>query len=254
MPISLAELQKQFWSNSRKRETEIYSWIAGESDFRPEQRMDVYRTTTRSAHVSALMESFPVCRAILGDDYFKLLAISYFMQTPSLSVDMNEYGDSFPGHIAMLIGRRKELKGFNYIVDLARLEWEYQRVYLAPDEVIFDVDGFQNKCRRLGDSAVLKLQPGISCMSSCFRVFEIWDMHLRDEISQQSVKANSRQYLCIYKKDYQVLVEKLNIDIYELLIHIHQGKTLAEIANRLQDRYDLNAALTTAINKQWLAG
>ena len=253
MSISLAELQKQFWSSSRNRENEIYSWIANESGFQPEQRMDVYRTTARSAHVSALMDSYPVCRAILGDDYFKLLAKSYFLQTPSFSTDMNQYGDSFPGHIAMLIGQRKELKDFVYIIDLARLEWEYQKVYFASDAVIFDIDGFQEKCRHFGDRAVLKLQPGISFMSSCFRVFEIWDMHREDKLELQSVTANTRQYMCIYKKDYRVLVEKVNADVYELLVQIQQEKSLAEIANSFQNRYDLNAALTKAINNQWLA-
>ena len=155
--ISLAELQKQFWSGSRERDQQIHSRIADNSDFQPEQRMDVYRTTTRSAHVSALMDSFPVCKTILGDDYFKLLAKSYFLQTPSLSVDMNQYGESFPGHIATLIGQRKELQDFTYLVDLARLEWECQKVYFAPDAVIFDVDGFQDKCRRLGESYSIKI-------------------------------------------------------------------------------------------------
>ncbi len=250
--ISLRELQKQFWSSCRKRENGIYSMIRSKSDFSPEQRMDVYRTTARSAHVSALMDSFPVCRAILGDDYFKLLAKSYFMQTPSLSVDMNLYGESFPGHIAMLIGQRKELKELVYIVDLARLEWEYQKAYFAPNAAVFDVDRFQDKCRRLGDRAVLTLQSGISCMSSCFRVFEIWEMHRQDKLEQQSIVSNSRQYICIYNKDYQPLVEKVNAGVYELLIQIQQNKSLAEIANIFQGRHDLNAALTTAINNRWI--
>ena len=253
-PISLAELQKQFWSSSRKHKNEIYSWIANDSDFQPKQRMDVYRTTARSAHVSTLMDAFPVCRAILGDDYFKLLAKSYFMQTPSFSEDMNKYGDSFPGHIAMLIGQRNELKDFVYLVDLARLEWEYQKAYFASDTVIFDVGGFQDKCRRFGDRTVLKQQPGINFMSSCFRVYEIWEMHRENKLEQQSVTAKARQYMCIYKKDYQVVVEKVHADVYELLIQVQQEKSLAEIANSFQDRYDLNAALTKAINNQWLVG
>ena len=251
--ISLAELQQQFWSSSRNHENEIYSWIANQSDFRPEQRMEVYRATARSMHVSALMDGFPVCKAVLGDDYFKMLAKSYFLRTPSYSEDMNEYGDSFPGYIAMLIGQRNELKDFVYLVDLARLEWEYQKVYFAPEAFIFNVEKFQEKCRRSGDHVVLKLQPGIGYISSCFQVFQIWHMHREDKLRQLTAMANARQYLCIYKKDYQVLVEKVNADVYELLIQIQQKKSLTEIANRFQGRYDLNAALTTVINNQWLA-
>lgn len=250
---SLTELQAQFWSSTRNQIGEIYPLIRSNLGFLPQQRMDVYRTTARSAHVSALMDSYPVCRAILGDDYFKQAAELYIVQTPSRSADMNEYGDSFPGFIAQLYDQREELRDYYYLIDLARLEWEYQKIYFAADAVTFDVEIFQRDCERLGGNTVLALQPCVSLMSSSSRIFEIWDMHRSDNVRARINAVRSRQHLCIYKKDYAVVVDKIDPGVYALLVSVRLSKSLSEIAELFDGRYDLNNALTTAMEKQWLA-
>ena len=250
--ISLAALQKQFWASCRKYKNDIYPLVQARADFTQEMRMDVYRTTARSAHVSALMDSYPVCRAILGDDYFKHIAKLYFSQTLSYNADMNVYGGSFPGYIAHLYGLREELQGYLYLAGLARLEWEFQKIYFATDATVFDVNKFQAHYQCRGENAVLKLQPCLSIMSSSFRIYEIWDMHRRGEVDKEIVAGCRRQYLCIYKHNYEVKIEKVNPEIYELLVHVCRQKTIAEIASSFQGRYDLNEALTTVLEKQWL--
>lgn len=251
--LSLIELQAQFWSSTRNQTGEIYPLIGSDLSFLPKQRMDVYRTTARSAHVSALMDSYPVCRAILGDNYFKQIAKLYFVQTPSRSADMNEYGDSFPGFIAQLYNQREELRDYYYLIDLARLEWEYQKIYFSTDAVTFDVEIFQRDCERLGGNAVLALQPCISLMSSSFQIFEIWDMHRSDNVQTWINATRNRQHVCIYKKDYVVVVDKIDLDVYALLVSVRLSKSLSEIAELFDGRYDLNNALSTAMEKQWLA-
>lgn len=251
--VSLAVLQQQFWSSCRKYRNDIYPLISSRDGFTPEKRMGVYRTTARSAHVSALMGSYPVCKEILGDDYFKHIAKLYFLQTPSNNADMNTYGDSFPGYIAQLCGLREELQDYLYMADLARLEWEFQKIYFAADAAVFDVSKFQKKYQCHGEDAVLKLQPCVSIMSSSFRIYEIWNMHRRGEVDKEILAGYCRQYLCIYKHNYEVKVEKVNPDAYELLVHVCQRKTIAEIAAYFHGRYDLNKSLTTVLERQWLA-
>ena len=251
--LSLTELQAQFWSSTRNQTGEIYPLIRSDFGFLAKQRMDVYRTTARSAHVSALMDSYLVCRAILGDDYFKQIAKLYFVQTPSRSADMNEYGDSFPGFIAQLYNQREELRDYYYLIDLARLEWEYQKTYFTADVVTFDIEVFQDNCERLGGEATLALQPCISLMSSSYQIFEIWQMHRSGNIQTKINTARYRQHLCIYKQDHAVIVDKIDLDVYALLVSVRQNKSLSEIAELFDGRYDLNTALTVAVEKQWLA-
>lgn len=251
--VSLAELQAKFWSSTRNHSDEIYPLIRSDLGFLPKQRMDVYRTTARSAHVSALMDSYPVCRAILGDDYFKQIAKRYYIQTPSRSADMNEYGDSFPGFIAQLYNQREELRDYYYLTDLARLEWEYQKTYYAADVVTFDIEKFQSDCERLGGEAILALQPCISLMSSSYQIFEIWDMHRSDNIQTRINATRNRQYLCIYKQGHVVVVDKIDFHVYALLVSVRQNKSLSEIAELFDGRYDMNTALTMAMEKQWLS-
>ena len=251
--LSLTELQAQFWSSARNQAGEIYPLIRSDLGFLPKQRMDVYRTTARSAHVSALMDSYPVCRAILGDDYFKQIAKLYFVQTPSRSANMNEYGDSFPGFIAQLYNQREELRDYYYLIDLARLEWEYQKIYFTANAVTFDIEVFQDNCERLGGEATLALQPCISLVSSSYQIFEIWQMHRSDNIQTKINAAGYRQHLCIYKQGHAVIVDKIDLDVYALLVSVRQNKSLSEIAELFDGRYDLNTALTVAMGRQWLA-
>ena len=250
--LSLNELQRIFWRSSRGQSKEIYSHIDKSEDFSPQQRMDVYRTTARSAHVSALLDVYPVCRAILGDNYFKQVAKNYFNQMPSFSPDMNNYGASLPGYLAQLIIERDELREYSYLVDLARLEWVSQTIYFSANESIFDVELFQRNCAKQGEKTILKLQASVSFLSSCYPVFQIWQSHRNGNPQQEINAISERQYLCIYKREYEVLVEPIDAKLYALLLNVDRGLTLAEIAKAHADDDELNAALATAVEQQWL--
>ncbi len=251
---SLGMLQKQFWSSLRNLNAEIYPSINGGVQFSPERRMDVYRTNGRSAHVSVLIDAYPVCKAILGEDYFKQVAKLYYKQTPSQNSDMNEYGASFSGFIAQLHVDRKELCDFPYLGDLARLEWNYQQVYYTEDENVFDFQLFQKKCEQYGEEVVLELQPSVFLLSSSYPIYEIWCTHRHDEPCQTIHAIHGSQYLCAYKEKYQVVVEKIDACVYDLLINIKQSKTLSEIADYFQGRYNLNETIETVLKRQWLVG
>ena len=250
---SLQSLQKDFWGGVRGESEQIYSFINYESEFLPHQRLEVYRTTARSTHVATLLDVFPVCCAVLGKDYFTQLAIKYFRQMPSLNPDMNAYGKSFPGFLAKCIVERAELKEFSYLVDLARLEWEWQAAYFSAGEILFDTQLFQNICSEHGADAVLKLQASIRLLSSPYPIYQIWHSH-RDGSPGEELKAIlNRQYLCIYKQNFQVRVELVDVNLYALLITIQRGYALTEVAEFFSSQDDLNNALTIAMKKQWLA-
>lgn len=249
---SLASVQEGFWRGVRDQSEYIYPFISQSAKFLPHQRLEVYRTTARSAHISTLVDVFPVCSAILGERYFKQLAKQYFKQTPSLDPDLNQYGESFPGFLAKQIIVRAELNEFSYLVDLARLEWEWQGAYYSADEVLFDMQAFQSNCAAQGADVVLKLQASIRLLSSCYPVYQIWQSHREDKLRKKFDPIFKRQYLCVYKHQLQVHVKLIDPKLYFLLLSIKRGLTLGEITELFAGQVDFNSTLATVVKQQWL--
>ena len=122
----LAKLQNEFWAALTGSSDAVLTSICSEGELKPSARVEIYCTNVRSLHVSVLMSVYPVCEKILGSDYFKQIARKYLKQNPSSSVDLNEYGDQFPIFLKQLIEQRSELADFQYLADLAQLEWMIQ--------------------------------------------------------------------------------------------------------------------------------
>ncbi len=249
---SLADTQNEFWRALKRCDNNIVTRIHGGERFKPEQRVEVYRTNARSLHVSVLVDVFCVCEKILGNDYFKQIAKNYFNQHPSQSSDLNEYGKAFPKYLQSLILKRPELKEFQYLADLAHLEWNIQKAHFSKDNINLDVTGYQKKCAQDGGNTVLLLQPSVSVMSSMFPVTELWGMHQSDE--REGVIESSRQcqYLCIHRKEFQVSQQKISADVYILMKAMQDGKNLLAIAELFDDNLQLNAALEKVTCENWL--
>ena len=249
----LAELQKQFVASLIDADKAVLNSICSKGDLKPAERIDIYRTNVRTLHVSVLMNVFPVCEKILGENYFKQIAIKYVKENPSYSYDLNHYGDRFPHYLQQLIGQRLELAEYQYLGDLAQLEWQIQEVYFSADKVKLNMPILQKKSAEKAGEMVFTLQSCVSILDSNYPIAELWYMHQSDEsIQKETIIDDEHQYLCVYREQYQVLLKKINSDLYLLIDQIKQKNTLAKIAEEFSDSHRLNAALEQLIENEWL--
>jgi hypothetical protein len=248
----LARLQHEFWVALTDTDNTVLSSICDEGKLKPSDRIEIYRTNVGSLHVSVLMSVYPVCEKILGSDYFKQIAKQYFKKNPSRSVDLNEYGEQFASFLQQLTGQRPELAEFQYLADLAQLEWQIQEVYFSADNVKLDMLEFQNECANQSGNMSFSLQASVSILESKYPIAELWEIHQSDAATRQEIITNQHEYLCIFRNEYQVSLKKISADLFNLIVAIQERKTLAEIAELFSDSHQLNTALEQLIKNQWL--
>ena len=250
---TMSQIQIEFWQGLTSSNGAITELINETTKFSAQERFEVYKTTARSVHVAALLDSYPVCRRILGDQFFKLIAKQYFLEVCSCNPDLNNYGGSFAGHIAYLYATRNELKQLPYLPDLARLEWCYQNAYYVADETEFDIQKFQQSSQLKQADLILSLQHGVTPLTSRFPVYEIWSMHQEGNKVIAISLESTQQYFCISRRDNRVNIDLINVSVHALLCCIQLKYTLGEIADYFSGRYDLNAALAHIVEKKWIA-
>lgn len=249
----LADLQKQFFESLIHADKTVLRSISSKGKLKPADRIDIYRTNVKSLHVSVLMNVFPVCEKILGENYFKQIAIKYVKENPSHSYDLNHYGDSFPNYLQKLISQRLELAEYQYLGDLAQLEWQIQEVYFSADKVKLNMPILQSMCTDKAGEMIFTLQACVSILDSKYPIGDLWYMHQSDETSKIETDIDDQhQYLCVYRDQYQVSLKKINADLYQLMEQIKQKSTLAKIAEVFSDSDRLNSALVQLIEYEWL--
>jgi hypothetical protein len=249
----LDKLQNEFWAALTDSNNAVLTSIRDQGKLEPSDRIDIYRTNVMSLHVSVLMSVYPVCEKILGSDYFKQIAKQYFKQHPSHSVDLNQYGDQFPNFLQQQSEQRSELAEYQYLADLAQLEWQIQEVYFSADNIKLDLVEFQNACVNQAGEMSFSLQASVSILDSSYPIAELWEMHQADHAQQQQkVVASKHEYLCIFRDEYQVSLRKISTHLFSLMAAIQERKTLAEIAELFLDSHQLNIALQQLIKNQWI--
>ena len=137
---SLHTLQHQFWQQLRSKNNipDRTLNFSHSEKLSAERRLDIYKQTTRTAHINALSNSYICCKRILGEKYFKKIASEYFLHQPSHSQNLNNYGNNFPKFISRYIENHTELADFDYLKDLAILERNIELSYFSKDDQAFD--------------------------------------------------------------------------------------------------------------------
>src|SRR6266702_7161557 len=97
-------------------------------------RLAIYRNNLHEGFRKALALEFSVIERLVGEDYFRQLALSFQSEHPSRSGDLHSIGQPF----ARFLLQRFEGTKYAYLPDVATLEWAYQQSSVAADAPSFD--------------------------------------------------------------------------------------------------------------------
>ncbi|MDP5293624.1 DNA-binding domain-containing protein [Oceanimonas sp. CHS3-5] len=141
-------------------------------------RFNVYRNNVRVSLTDALAALFPVCRQLVGEDFFNAMAGIYIEQSPPASPLLTDYGTGLPAFIDDFA----PAASVPYLADMARLELLVQRVQHAADATPVASEALQ---ALLADPARLtshglQLSPACALLHSSFAVGSIWLAHHGD--------------------------------------------------------------------------
>jgi hypothetical protein len=137
------------------------------------ERLALYRGNVVAAWEKALANSYPVVRALVGDEFFAALARAYGRAHPSVSGDLNRFGDYFAKFVAAF----EHTQSLPYLGDVAALEWAVHRAHYAADgnkltrERVAALPPIELLSARFG------LDAACACIASRFPVARIWQAH-----------------------------------------------------------------------------
>ena len=138
--------------------------------FEPRERLQVYRNNSRAMFDGALERTYPVLLRRVGEDYFHQLAHGYRARHPSRSGDLHWVGRHFPEFLA----EHLEGGGYEWLAQLATLEWACECALVAAGEPAVGVEVLAGLGAGALASTCLSLQPSLHCISASVPVLDVW--------------------------------------------------------------------------------
>jgi hypothetical protein len=221
----------------------------------PASRFAVYRNNVVVSLRAALADTFPVVRALAGDDLFAELARRYIRAEPPRSPVLTQYGDGFAGWLAAC-GLAAHLP---WLSDLARLERARVRAFHAADAprlAATDIAARLATPPRL-PAARLGLQPSLHVVESAFAIVSLWAAHQGCPAAPQTLPpTSSPEAALVLRIGDEVAVLRIEAAAAAFYRRLQQGLPLGEAA--ADTTLDLGAALALLIRHgalcAWHAG
>ena len=255
----LYDIQHRFWNSLRNPEansacTQLFS---KNGRITQKERLNIYRSTMRTAHIDALVETYQCCEKILGDKYFNQIASDYFYKYPATSQNLNLYGKSFPLFLQSWVQDHAELMDYKYLPDLAKLELARELAYYAKEDPIFDFNLLATLNEDSYQHIYFNLSSSLSVLRSIYPVYEIWHANQEQEGAKEIKAIHEPQYLCITRENFKPVIHKIDQLCWWVIEKIQNSSSFGELeilAQQEENDIPLQKIVPELINKKWICG
>ena len=247
----LRMLQKRFVLALLDRTREMPPGIRAVGQTQPERRFNVYRNNVFASLTEALVTRFPVCHALVGDEFFRAMARVFIELSPPRSPVLMTYGDNFGDFIETFPPARP----VPYLADVARLEAALTRAYHAADASPLTVDELASApCG--WEQIHVDLHPSVRIIMSPFPIVSIWEAHMRPDGHPMIDSAMAEDAL-VARPDLDVEVHRLPPGAAVFLSMLLRGATLKASADQAvgsNSRCDLVTTLSGILASRIIVG
>lgn len=195
-----------------------------------DSRLNIYRQTIFHSLHHALSSSYPVIVKLVGEDFFRFLGQQYIDQYPSVSGDLNRYGDVF----FQLLQSLPETVELSYLADVAQLEWCVQLAENARDSSPFPIEKLIAVAPEHYPDLQFFLHPSVYLLSSTYPIADIWQANQSDGDGVVEL-LTGECYSLIYRVDDHITATSINAEQWSFLTAIQQGLCFGELCETLVD-------------------
>ncbi len=220
------------------------------------QRLHIYRDSILGGMTDGLSGIFPVCKNLLGAQYFSHMLTDYLKQNPSFSPDLGNYGELLPNYIAQF----KPAKDLLYLPEVAKLEWLWHKAFNASgvhkhNTAVYTLDQLASITEHKQARIQFVLQPSIQLMQSDYPIHLIWEMNQDNYNSLKQIDLNGGgvNLLIFRSPDYSMNIHPLNKDEFIFYQALQSGLKFSDIAG-LTFTVSLEVLLTAAIQSGLIIG
>ena len=205
-------------------------------------RLAIYRNNLREGFRKALALEFPVIERLVGEDYFRQLALSFLGEHPSRCGDLHPIGEPF----AQFLHLRFDATQFGYLPDVAALEWAYQQSFVAADAPPFDPDALRETPPQAYGQLLFSLHPACGLVRSAYPVLRIWAVNQPDAADEVVDLSSGADFVLIRRAAEGVQMRRITAAEFAILQAFSRRAVLAdalETAQAIDPNFDLGDAL-----------
>ena len=221
----------------------------GKTDGAPSlKRFNVYRNNVAVSLRAALAATYPVVKALVGEEFFAAMAKTYVAHhLPSSPVLLN-YGNDFPEFIETFEPARQ----LPYLPDVARVEQAFNESYHAADAEPITIQALNALDAEALERVRVVLHPSLRLIRSDWPVFSIWHAHQQDDPAAHLTDLAQKRGECGFLVRPRLEVQPMLLPVtgFELLATLCNGESLTQAAAALPKaaQADLSAMLATIFN------
>jgi hypothetical protein len=209
-------------------------------------RFAVYRNNVTQGLGKALEAGFPAVLALVGEAFFRAMALAFLRAHPPRGRIMMFYGAEFAGFIAGF----EPARGLGYLADVARLEQALRESYHAADAEAVAVEALAALPETDLLAARLRLAPALRVLRSDWPVFGIYNASLRGAASPPM----RGEDVLVTRAAFDPVMQVLPAGGAGFIEALLAGKVLAEALAGVPEGFDLAAILAMLIGAQAIVG
>jgi len=140
------------------------------------ERMGIYRQQLHAVFARTLALEFPVIERLVGKEYFRQLGREFQSAHPSRAGDLQHIGALFAAYL-----KSRFCGGtYDYLADVAALEWALQECMIAPAAPAFDRHALRSVDPADYAHLHLAMHPACRLVSSPYPLLDIWHANQPD--------------------------------------------------------------------------
>jgi hypothetical protein len=232
---SLHDLQTRFYRAVLDREAAApLQALVIDDDASADARVAVYRGNVAQGFARTLAAAYPVIEQLVGESCFRNLARDYGWRYPSVSGDLHRFGRHFAAHLQS----HYQDSTYDYLAEVARLEWAWQESLVAPDaenEARAQLATFDPE--RYGD-LTFRLHPAVRLLRSRYPVLRIWEAHQAGETTPDPIDLGAGgECVLVRRAPGGVALHRIEHAAFALLQSLAIGRSLS---GALEDAMEIN--------------
>jgi hypothetical protein len=249
--MSLRTLQKRFSLALLDRTRGMPPGIRAPGQRWSERRFNVYRNNVFVSLTEALLTRFPVCHALVGDEFFRAMARVFIELSPPRSPVLMSYGDDFANFVETFPPAR----AVPYLGDVAHLEAALTRAYHAADASPLTVDELAAFAPYRWEHTHVELHPSVQIIASAYPIVSIWEAHIRAG-EHLMIDSSIGEDALVARPNLEVEVHRLSAGAAAFLMTLLKGASLRVAADvaAADPRFDLITTLSGILAVRIIVG
>ena len=249
---ALRELEERAYRAIMHAEASYLAPYVVSDDIPAESRIQVYQNNARESFIKTLAASYPVVLRLVGEDCFRSLARQYMQRHPSRSGDLQQFGYWFPSYLELCYGHSE----YDYLGDVARLEWACEEVRTAPSAGSADLNGLVD----IPDTRYARLRfwlyPAHRVVSSQYPILSIWQANQSDYSEPVDLRSGG-EYVLVIRRGGDIELHRWPATLATFTTALGDGSQLGEayaLASAADSAFDLSDALARLASLNLLCG